>query len=108
MADQLSPMHTQIEQKLKQELTPVFLQVINESHMHGGPATESHFKVIVVSEEFKGERLLARHRRVNRALADELAKAIHALAMHTYTPEEWTERQQAPASPACLGGSQSK
>ncbi|GAK85289.1 cell division protein BolA [Vibrio ponticus] len=48
--------------------------------------------------------MLPRHRLVNQALADELANHIHALAIHTYTPAEWSEQQRAPHSPMCLGG----
>lgn len=97
-------MQSIIEQKLA-AFAPTYLDVANESHMHGGPATESHFKVTLVSEQFEGERLLARHRKVNQILATELAGSIHALALHTYTPDEWYKRQNAPQSPACLGGS---
>lgn len=98
-------MQARIYHKLNQQLLPSYLQVDNESHMHGGPATESHFKVVVVSGEFAGKRLLARHRQVNEILADELAHHIHALALHTYTADEWAEKNQAPDSPACRGGS---
>ncbi|OLQ91520.1 transcriptional regulator BolA [Vibrio panuliri] len=95
-----------IKSKLNQQLTPVHLDVINESFMHNvAPGSESHFKVIVVSEQFAGLRLIARHRLVNQTLAEELANHIHALAIHTYTPDEWSEKQQAPHSPMCLGGS---
>lgn len=100
----MNTMQAILEQKLG-TLQPSYLDVVNESHMHGGPATESHFKVTIVSELFEGERLLARHRRVNEVLAEELAKHIHALAIHTYTPEEWGSRSSAPTSPACRGGS---
>ena len=49
--------------------------------------------------------LLARHRRVNEVLKDELAGPIHALAIHAYTAEEWRQRHgDAPLSPPCLGG----
>lgn len=94
-----------IESKLRQALAPDYLEVVNESHMHGGSATDSHFKVIIVSTHFTGQRLLARHRQVNQLLADELAGPVHALAIHTYSPEEWEQASQAPDSPACLGGS---
>ena len=44
-----------IEEKLRAEIEPCHLEVINESHMHNAPAgAESHFKVIVVSEKFEG------------------------------------------------------
>lgn len=95
-----------IEQKLHQTFNPTFLDVRNESNMHNvPPGSESHFKVIVVSDSFNGERLIARHRKVNTVLADELAGPVHALAIHTYTSEEWTkENQLAPDSPNCAGG----
>ncbi|MBY5921435.1 BolA family protein [Ferrimonas balearica] len=92
-----------IETKIQAEFSPTHMEVINESHMHRGPAEESHFKLILVSEQFEGQRLLTRHRAVNAALAQELAGTLHALALHTYTPAEWSEQQQAPRTPSCLG-----
>ncbi|MCH1925279.1 MULTISPECIES: BolA family protein [Shewanella] len=93
-----------IEQKLHAALQPSYLQVINESHNHHVPPnSETHFKVVIVSDEFDGLRLLARHRKVNETLAHELANGVHALSMHTYTAAEWTSEQQVPASPKCKG-----
>lgn len=95
-----------IEASLAAAFDPGHLQVVNESGNHNVPAgSETHFKVVIVSERFDGERLLARHRAVNAALAAELAGGVHALAMHTYTPAEWRARfGDAPMSPPCLGG----
>ncbi|CAM3769842.1 transcriptional regulator BolA [Rheinheimera salexigens] len=96
-----------IEQKLRQAFTPTFLQVTNESYKHNvAEGSESHFNVTVVSSLFAEQRLLQRHRAVNTVLAEELAQHIHALAIHTYTPQEWSEQQaeQVPASPNCYGG----
>lgn len=99
-------MQNQIEEKLHHELDPVHLQVINETHMHNVPENaESHYKVIVVSNKFDGLPLIKRHRLVNATLADEL-NSIHALALHTYTPDQWFELAKgAPDSPPCEGGS---
>jgi len=96
-----------IEDKLVDALAPLHLEVINESANHNvAPGSESHFKVVLVATEFEGQRLLARHRRVNDVLADELARSIHALALHTYTVAEWRDRfGAAPMSPPCHGGS---
>lgn len=95
-----------IEEKLAIALTPEHLQVLNESNNHNvPPGSETHFKVVVVSRLFAGERLLARHRRINALLADELASGVHALALHTYTEDEWQRRfGDVPMSPPCLGG----
>lgn len=45
MSSTATPMQDIIESRLRETLTPAHLEVINESHMHSGPATESHFKV---------------------------------------------------------------
>jgi len=91
--------------KLQSSLKPQHLEVINESHMHNvPPGSESHFKVIAVSEEFESKMLVARHRIINKALEEELQGPIHALSLHTMTPDEWTEKGSAPDSPPCMGG----
>ena len=97
----------QIEDKLGAQFAPLHLEVENESHMHSvPPGSESHFRVVLVSEQFEDRPLVQRHRAVNAVLAEELAGGIHALALHTMTPEEWFAKGgQAPASPPCLGGS---
>jgi BolA protein len=94
-----------IRRKLESTFAPVHVEVVNESSSHRvPPGSESHFKVVVVSDAFAGERLIARHRRVNALLADELAGGVHALALHTYTPAEWQARMgAAPQSPDCAG-----
>jgi len=98
-------MQNTIEQKLAGEFDTDYLQVENESHMHNvAPGSESHFKVTIVSNLFKDQMLIKRHRMVNKTLQQELQQ-IHALALHTLTPDEWEARQGAVAdSPNCRGG----
>lgn len=96
----------QIESTLSSLLNPTVLQVVNESNQHNVPPnSETHFKVVVVSEDFVGSRKVARHQQVYAALAEQLRGPVHALALHTYTPQEWAQKESAPDSPACLGGS---
>ena len=85
-------MQTVIQHKLTETFSPTHLAIENESHLHSGPATDSHFKVVVVSDRFVGKRPVARHQLVYGALADELAGAIHALVIHPFTVEEWQQR----------------
>ena len=84
-------------------LSPEHLEVLDESHMHAR-GTQTHYKASIVSERFEGLPLIRRHQAVHAALGDLIGQ-FHALALHTYTPEEWRQRGQAPASPACRGGS---
>ncbi len=97
---------TVINDILVEALAPIRLDVINESHMHNVPAgSESHFKLVVVSDQFDSKNLIARHRIINKLLADQLKNDIHALSMHTYTSAEWNERGgDVPVSPPCMGG----
>ena len=96
----------QIESKVREALKPSHLELHSESHMHAGPATESHFKLVVVADEFEGMSPVKRHRRLYQLLAEELAGPVHALAMHAYTPVEWeAAAAAAPPSPDCRGGS---
>jgi BolA protein len=99
-----------IERKLAERFDPDHLEVVNESSGHNvPPGSESHFKVVLVAGDFEDKRLVARHRMVNQALAEELAGPVHALAIHTYTAGEWQQRfGQAPMSPPCLGGKASE
>jgi len=94
-----------IEAKLRTAFAPVHLEVHDESDRHHVPAgAESHFKVVIVSDRFLDQRSLMRHRAIYSELADELAGSVHALALHTYTEEEWAGRQDSvPASPDCRG-----
>lgn len=95
-----------IEAKLREGLQPSLLDVVNESHMHGGPATESHYNITAVADAFDELSLVRRHQSVYKLLEQELAAGVHALALHLYTTGEWAQRQQrSPASPDCRGGS---
>lgn len=51
-----------------------------------------HFEALVIASEFAGMRPLQRHRRVYETLGDKLGGEIHALALKTFTPEEWAAR----------------
>ena len=100
------PILNAIETKLGRALEPAHLEVINQSHMHSGPAAESHFKVVIVAYAFEEMRLVARHRRVNEILVDEFAAGVHALSIEALTPAQWVARGGAiRPSPPCLGGS---
>lgn len=99
-------LHMKIEKKLLEHFSPAHLEVINESGNHNvPPGSETHFKAVIVSHQFEGQRLLNRHRAVNTLLAQELAGQVHALALHTYTPAEWRNYYADVAdSPQCVGG----
>ena len=81
-----------IREKLTAALSPVQLDIIDESHLHAGhPGARSgggHFNVTIVSDAFEGENLLTRHRMVYDALGDAMKTEIHALSIKARTPKE--------------------
>lgn len=95
----------QIDHRIKEHFDIQHMTLENESHMHNVPkGSESHFKLVLVSDAFEGKRLVQRHQLVYGALQKEMT-LIHALAMHLYTTAEWRERESlAPSSPKCHGG----
>ena len=102
----IKSVQSSIENKLSAALKPQLLHIENESHMHGGPATESHFKLTVVADVFSDLSRVKRHQKIYGLLAAELAGEVHALALHLYAPDEWQADSQAvPDSPNCRGGS---
>lgn len=100
----------QITQELQSAFKPLHLEIEDESHTHNVPEdNQSHFRVTLVSEQFTDKPLIARHRAVNAVLKEhDIMNRIHALALHTLTPEEWFAKGgKAPESPPCLGGGKS-
>jgi len=79
--------------KLTESFAPQSLKVLDESHLHEGhaghrPCGQTHFRIYIVSELFKGMTRLERHRLINQTLASELAGGVHALAIHAAAPGE--------------------
>jgi BolA protein len=80
-----------ITEKLTRAFAPARLDVVDESHQHAGhaghrPGGETHFRVTIVADAFRGKSRLERHRMVNETLADELKAGVHALAIHASAP----------------------
>ena len=78
---------------LTEGLSPLALEVIDESHQHAGhsgarPGGETHFRVKVTADAFAGQSRVARHRMINALLADELRDRVHALAIEAQAPGE--------------------
>ncbi len=100
----------QVEQELRlrleQQFLPTHISIVNESSMHSVPEnSETHFKVILVSDQFENMRSVARHQKVFGLIPDMLNNPIHALSLHLYTPDEWSQTGTVTDSPQCLGGS---
>lgn len=96
-------MEQQINEKLVHHFQPQHLEVINESCKHNVPPdAETHFRVVMVAEQFDAVKPVARHREVNKLLADELAGGVHALSLKLYSPKQWVAAGgEALPSPPC-------
>lgn len=82
-----------ITEKLTQAFAPQSLNVVDESHLHEGhaghrPGGQTHFRVDIVSESFRGKSRIERHRLINQALSGEFTAGVHALAIKASAPGE--------------------
>jgi BolA protein len=82
-----------IAERLTKAFAPQSLDVVDESHQHAGhaghrPGEETHFRVQIVAEAFRGKSRIERHRMINQTLAAELSGGVHALAIHASAPGE--------------------
>lgn len=82
-----------ITEKLTTAFAPESLRVEDESSQHVGhaghrPGGETHYRVSIVAEAFRGKSRVDRHRLINATLSRELASGVHALAIHATAPGE--------------------
>jgi len=98
----------QIRQHLVEKLEAIHVKVEDESHRHVGHGGRrdplgagGHYRVEIVSPLFVGKTTLQQHRLVYGALAEQMGNSIHALALQTYSPEQWTG---SPTNPASIEG----
>jgi BolA family transcriptional regulator, general stress-responsive regulator len=82
-----------ITKKLTEAFAPLSLKVLDESQQHEGhaghrPGGQTHYRIYIVSEAFKGKTRLERHRMINQLLSAEFTGGIHALAIHAAAPGE--------------------
>ncbi|MFN3919277.1 MAG: BolA family protein [Methylohalobius sp.] len=84
-----------IEDRLRQILSPTYLELIDASAAHAGHAQAGgagHFYLTIVSFAFAGKTLVQRHQMVYQALSDLMQGQIHALSIRAYTPDEYSNK----------------
>jgi len=83
-----------INEKINNALSPISLEIVNESHLHAGHqesfdgSGETHLRIKVISPRFEGMSRVDRHRAINELVADEMAKGLHAIAIEARAPSE--------------------
>jgi BolA protein len=79
-----------LRELLVARFAPVQLSIEDQSHLHAGHAGaasgQSHYRVTIVAEAFRGLSAVARHRLVYAAVDDMLRNDIHALAIDARPP----------------------
>jgi BolA protein len=95
-----------ISNLLEARFSPEHLEIINESSMHSVPEdSETHFKVVIVSDFFKNLVKVKRHQSVYSCLQSELDSGLHALSLQIFSSDEWSSAPKINSSPDCRGGS---
>ncbi|MFQ3212085.1 BolA family protein [Candidatus Njordibacter sp. Uisw_039] len=92
---------------LEMVLTPLNVshhQLVNDSQKHSGSATDSHYNLVLVSDDFAGIGPVKRHQQVYALVGELMNNPIHALALHCYTADQWQAKQEKmPATAPCMG-----
>lgn len=92
-----------IENKIKKEFSSFAELVIeDESRNHAGrKGQESHFKILLVSDDFIDKNRVQRQRLLNDLLKEEFTLGLHALSLRLLTCEEWQKNKSSFQSPQC-------
>ena len=95
------PIESQIINTLSTSMNLSSLKIINESFMHNVPkGSESHFKIVVVTNDFNNLSIIQRHKLIYKTL-DSLMNKIHALSIHAFNEEEFKLNPIILDSPEC-------
>ena len=95
------PIESQIINTLSTSMNLSSLKIINESFMHNVPkGSESHFKIVVVTNDFNNLSIIKRHKLIYKTL-DNLMNKIHALSIHAFNEEEFKLNPIILDSPEC-------
>ncbi|MGD8339175.1 MAG: BolA/IbaG family iron-sulfur metabolism protein [Gammaproteobacteria bacterium] len=77
---------SEIESLIEQGLEGATVNVVTDG--------QGHYEAVVVCSAFEGKRSVPRHQMVYSTLGERVGREIHALAVRTYTPEEWRASQE--------------
>ena len=95
------PIESQIINTLSSSMNLSSFKIINESFMHNVPhGSESHFKIVVVTDDFNNIPILQRHKLIYKNL-NGLMDKIHALSIHAFSEEEFELNPVILDSPEC-------
>ena len=95
------PIESQIINTLSSSMNLSSFKIINESFMHNVPkGSESHFKIVVVTNDFNNLSIIQRHKLIYKSL-DRLMNKIHALSIHAFNEDEFKSNPVILDSPEC-------
>jgi len=87
-----------IRQKLNTSFKPQLLEITNESGKHKGHSQhkgavpeetgETHFRIHIIAEIFRGMKREERHRAVYHVLDHEMRNGVHAVGLKIEAPGE--------------------
>jgi acid stress-induced BolA-like protein IbaG/YrbA len=75
------------------EIADLIEQGLNDAKAKVVSDGMGHYEAVVVCPAFEGKRSLPRHQMVYATLGERVGREIHALAVKTYTPDEWQAAQ---------------
>jgi BolA protein len=93
--NQISQIQATLTTKLQADLVQITDQSDRHKHHKHSPQGTGHYDALVVSKLFTGKTLMQQHRLVYAALESEMQTTIHALALSTFTPQQWDQTKNS-------------
>ena len=98
----MSEIQDTIKETLIKDFNPSVLKLVNESYMHSVPQdSETHYKLVIVSDFFMNISKVKRHQIIYKSLED-IMKQIHALSINSYDEAEYSKNPIILDSPNCV------
>ena len=95
------PIENKIINTLNECMNISSLRILNESFMHSVPEdAESHFKIVVVSDDFNNLSNIQRHKLIYKHLGT-IMNDIHALSIQSFNEDEFKLNPIILDSPEC-------
>lgn len=101
----MGPLEQAFRAQVLEKFKPTHFELVNESHLHARGESESHFRLVLVSEIFSSMSRIDRARALEQIAAPLRQQGLHALSQFLWTPQEWATKQNqiTTQSPKCSG-----
>ena len=95
-----------IEEKIQQKFNVIHFKLINNSHLHKMEGNNTHYTMLVISDDFTDMSVVDRHRAIMQVCNCAFKGPLHALSLRLFTQKESKEKDISLTPPNCMSNNQ--